>query len=102
MTLFPLELHTPNQLFFSGRVQAIVLTLIDGQAAVYANHAPFTAPVIPCLLKIKDKKGNWRSASLSEGILEVKNSKTILISDTAEWKDSISTVVSKCDSPLKL
>ena len=87
--LFPFEVHTPYRLFFSGSVQAIVLTLIDGEAAVYANHDAFTAPVIPCLLKIKDKDGNWKIAFTAEGILEVKNHKTVLISDAAEWPEEI-------------
>jgi F-type H+-transporting ATPase subunit epsilon len=84
---FPLEIHTPHRLFYSDYVEAFILTLIDGQAAVYANHSPFTAPIVPCLLKIKKKNGGWQTASISEGILEVKSRKTVLISDSAEWVD---------------
>ena len=87
--LFPLEIYTPYRLFYSGPVEAIVLTLADGDAAVYANHSRFTAPVIPCLLKIKDKDGNWKTAFVSEGILEVTSHKTVLLSDTAEWPAEI-------------
>ena len=87
--LFPLEIHTPTRIFFSGQVEAIVLTLLDGEAAVYANHSPFTAPVNPCLLSIKDEDGNWKTAFTAEGILEVKSHKTILVSDAAEWPDEI-------------
>ena len=87
--LFPLEVHTPYRLFFSEQVEAISLTLIDGEIAVYANHAPFTAPVVPCLLKIKDKDGKWKTAYCSEGILEVGDLKTILISDDAAWPEDI-------------
>ena len=83
--LFNFEVHTPSRLFYTGQVSAIILTLIDGEAGVYAGHAPFTAPVIPCALKIKDKDGNWISASVSEGILEVKKHRTFLMADTAEW-----------------
>jgi F-type H+-transporting ATPase subunit epsilon len=86
---FTFEVHTPYRLFFSDQVEAIVLTLIDGEAAVYANHAPFTAPVPPCLLKIKDTSGNWKTAFTAEGVLEVKKNKTILISDAAEWPEEI-------------
>ena len=88
-TLFPLEIHTPYRLFFSEPVEAIILTLIDGEAAVYANHAPFTAPVTPCNLRIKTKEGAWKTAFISEGILEVKPRKTILVSDAAEWPEEI-------------
>ena len=87
--LFPFEVHTPYRLFYSGPVEAIIITLMDGEAAVYANHAHFTAPVIPCFLKIKDKDGKWKIAFTAEGILEVKSHKTVLISDAAEWPEEI-------------
>ena len=87
--LFPFEVHTPYRLFYSGMVQTIVLTLLDGEVGVYANHTSFTAPVVPCLLKIKDKDGNWKTAFTSEGILEVKEHKNVLVSDAAEWPEEI-------------
>jgi len=87
-SLFPLEVHTPHRLFFSDSVEAIVLTLIDGQIAVYANHSPFTGPVVPCILKIKNKEGNWQNVIIAEGILEVKQRKIVLISDSAEWENT--------------
>ena len=87
--LFPFEVHTPHRLFFNEPVEAVVLTLIDGEVAVYANHVPFTAPVVPCLLRIKDKKGSWRNAFAAEGILEVKENKAVLISEAVEWAGEI-------------
>jgi len=86
---FRFEVHTPYRLFYSGQVEAIVLTLVDGEFAIYANHAHITAPVVPCLLRIKDEKGNWKIAFTTEGILEVTSHKTILISDAAEWPEEI-------------
>ena len=87
--LFPFEVHTPYRLFYSGSVQAIVLTLLDGEVGIYANHNIFTAPVIPSLLSIKDKDGNWKIAFSSEGILEVKEHKSVLVTDAAEWPEEI-------------
>jgi F-type H+-transporting ATPase subunit epsilon len=87
--LFPFEVHTPYRRFFSDAVEAIALTLIDGEAAVYANHSPFTAPVSACVLRIKDKDGKWKQAFTAEGILEVKDHKTVLVSDAAEWPEEI-------------
>jgi F-type H+-transporting ATPase subunit epsilon len=86
---FTFEVHTPYRLFYSGSVEAIVLTLLDGEAAIYANHSHFTAPVVPCLLKIKDKDGAWKTAFTSDGILEVTSHKTVLVADTAEWPEEI-------------
>ena len=87
--LFPFEVYTPNRVFFSDSVEAVVLTLIDGEAAVYANHTPFSAAVTPCLLKIKGKDGKWKIAFTAEGILEVSSGKTLLISDASEWPEEI-------------
>lgn len=87
--LFSFEAHTPHRLFYSDQVEAAVLTLVDGEAGIYANCAPFTAPVVPCLLKLKDKEGKWRVAFAAEGVLEVKNRKTVLVLDSAEWPEEI-------------
>jgi F-type H+-transporting ATPase subunit epsilon len=87
--LFLFEIHTPYRLFFVGEVEAVVITLSDGEAAVYAHHSAFTAPVTACVLKIKTKEGAWKTAFTAEGILEVKNHKTVLMSEAAEWPDEI-------------
>jgi F-type H+-transporting ATPase subunit epsilon len=87
--LYPFEIHTPYRLFFSDAVEVIVLTLVDGEIGVYADHVAFTAPVCTGILKIKDKKGQWKHAFITEGFLEVKAHKTILLVDTAEWPEEI-------------
>ena len=86
---FPFEVHTPRRLFFNESVEIIVLTLTDGEVAVYADHVPFAAPTVPCLLRIRDKKGNWKIAFADKGILEVKERKAVLISETVEWAEDI-------------
>jgi F-type H+-transporting ATPase subunit epsilon len=87
--LFNLEIHTPYRLFFTGRVQAIILTLEDGEICVYANHSNIAAPVVECELRIKDMEGVWKSAFVSKGIFEVKKYKNVLVVDTAEWPEEI-------------
>jgi F-type H+-transporting ATPase subunit epsilon len=86
---FPFEVHTPYRRFFSGQVQAVTVGLVDGEITVYANHSFFTAPVSTGLLKIKDENGEWKSAFVTDGILEVKSHKTILMVDAAEWPQEI-------------
>ena len=87
--LFDLEIHTPYRLFYSGKAEAIIVGLVDGEIAVYANHSLFTAPVIESILRIKDTDGNWRMAFVSRGILEVKKKKYVLVIDSAEWPEEI-------------
>jgi F-type H+-transporting ATPase subunit epsilon len=86
--LYNFEVHTPYRPFFTGRVEAVTLTLMDGEIGIYAKHSPFTAPVLSCILRIKDE-GGWRSAFVTEGILEVKDHKTVRMVDAAEWPEEI-------------
>jgi F-type H+-transporting ATPase subunit epsilon len=86
---FNFEVHTPYRPFFIGRVESIFLTLIDGEIGIYAHHSPFTAPVLSCILRIKDDKGVMRYAFVTDGILEVKDHKNILMIDNAEWPEEI-------------
>ena len=90
-TLFHLEIHTPYRLFFSGEVEFISLQLSDGEIGIYAHHAPITAPVVCCILRIKDDQGLVRPAFIRNGILEVTEIKTLLLVDTAEWPEEIDT-----------
>jgi F-type H+-transporting ATPase subunit epsilon len=87
--LFNFEVHTPYRPFFTGRVEVITLTLADGEIGVYAGHAPFTAPVASCILRIKDDQGEWKPAFITDGILEVKEHKNVLMVDAAEWPEEI-------------
>jgi F-type H+-transporting ATPase subunit epsilon len=87
--LFNFEVHTPYRPFFSGKVEAITLTLVDGEIGVYAKHSSFTAPSVSCILRVKDSESKWRSAFITDGILEVKDHKTVLMVDTAEWPEEI-------------
>jgi F-type H+-transporting ATPase subunit epsilon len=87
--LFNFEVHTPYRYFYSGKAQAIILTLTDGEIGIYANHSPFTAVVASGLLRIREKEGSWRNAFVSGGILEVKEHKNVLMVDCAEWPEDI-------------
>jgi len=95
--LFNFEVHTPKRLFYSGKVQAITIGLDDGEIGIYANHAPFSAHSVTGTLRIKDDSGNWRSAFVCGGILEVKEYKNVLMVESAEWPEEINV-----DNVLKL
>jgi F-type H+-transporting ATPase subunit epsilon len=87
--LFNFEVHTPHRLFYSGKAQAVIIALADGEIGIYANHAPFTGVVVTSILRIKGENGEWRTAFVSDGILEVKEHKNVLMVDSAEWPEEI-------------
>ncbi|MDR2842749.1 MAG: ATP synthase F1 subunit epsilon [Spirochaetaceae bacterium] len=86
---FRFEIYTPYRLFYTGEVQGLTLTLIDGEIGIYAHHSPFVAPFITSVLRIKNAKGDWEAAFISDGIIEVKKTKTILLADSANWPNEI-------------
>ncbi|MCL1928982.1 MAG: ATP synthase F1 subunit epsilon [Treponema sp.] len=89
MKAFKFELYTPYRRFFSGEIEAITLTLPDGDITIYADHSFLTAPVQTGILKIKTKNGEWKNAFIADGILEVKAHGTIIMADAAEWPEEI-------------
>jgi F-type H+-transporting ATPase subunit epsilon len=95
--LFDFEVHTPYRPFFTGKVESIILTLTDGEIGIYAHHSAFSSPVLSCILHIKDKDGVSRSAFITDGILEVKDHKTVLMVDTAEWPEEIDIEGARAD-----
>ena len=87
--LYIFEVHTPYRRFLAEQVETAILSLVDGEICVYASHSAFTAPVKTGILKLKDRNGLWKTAFITEGILEVKEHKTVLMVDAAEWPEEI-------------
>ena len=83
------ELDSPYRRFFSGEIEALTLTLPDGEITIYAGHAFFMSPVMAGVIKIKTKNGKWKTAFIADGILEVKAHNTIVMTDAAEWPEEI-------------
>jgi F-type H+-transporting ATPase subunit epsilon len=90
--LFTFEIHTPCRPFFAEPVEAVVLNLADGEIGIYVHHAPVTAPVLTGIFRIKDEKGQWKPGFVTNGILEVTESKAVLLVNAAEWPEEIDTV----------
>ena len=89
MKPFKFELYSPYRRFFSGEVEALTLTLPDGEITIYADHSFLTSPVMAGFIKIKTPEGTWKNAFISDGILEVKAHNTIVMTDSAEWPEEI-------------
>lgn len=85
---FELEIVTPEKKFFSGEAEMVVLKTIDGEIGVLKGHTPMVIAVAIGPVRIK-KDGEWLDAVLSEGFMEIKQDKTIILVDTAEWPHEI-------------
>lgn len=85
---FYLEIVTPERKFFSDEVEMVILRTPEGEMGILEGHVPMVVAVDIGPVKIK-KNGEWQEAVLTEGFMEVKQDKTIILTDTAEWPSEI-------------
>lgn len=85
---FNLEIVTPERNFFSGIVEMVVLRTPEGEMGILEGHVPMVVAVDIGPIRIK-QNGQWREAVLTEGFMEVKPDKTVIMTDTAEWPEEI-------------
>lgn len=85
---FNLEIVTPDRRFFSGEVETVVLKTIEGEVGILKGHAQMVIAIAIGPMRIK-KDGEWLDAVLSEGFMEIKLDKTIILVDSAEWPNEI-------------
>ena len=85
---FELSIMTPERQFFSGQVEALTVTGIDGQMTVLARHAPMVVSLDIGEISIK-QDGTWRQAVNTEGFMEVLGDSVVMVVQACEWPEDI-------------
>ena len=85
---FELSIMTPERQFFSGQVEALTVTGIDGQMTVLAGHAPMAVSLDIGEISIK-QDGTWRQAVNTEGFMEVLGDSVVMFVQACEWPEDI-------------
>ncbi|MCX7842466.1 MAG: F0F1 ATP synthase subunit epsilon [Clostridia bacterium] len=85
---FELEIVTPDRKFFNDQVEMVILRTPEGEMGIMQGHIPMVVAVDIGPIRIK-KDGEWREAVISEGFMEIKQEKTVILADTAEWPEEI-------------
>ncbi|MGE4276659.1 MAG: F0F1 ATP synthase subunit epsilon [Lawsonibacter sp.] len=88
MSSFTLEIYTPTRTFFSGKVESLVMPILDGSYGVEAGHEPVTTAIEPGELRYKTE-GTWHVAAITRGFAEIKPDRTILLVSAAEHPEEI-------------
>ena len=52
-------------------------------------HASEVIAVVPGVVKVQTKEGEWREFSVSFGFMEIRPDEAILFAETAEWPEDI-------------
>jgi F-type H+-transporting ATPase subunit epsilon len=87
--LFPFELVVPERLLFSGDVEAVILSSIEGEMTVLANHAPVMAVLKPALVTIDDGKGHATRLYVRGGFADVRPDGLTVLAESAVPLDEL-------------
>jgi F-type H+-transporting ATPase subunit epsilon len=66
----------------------VILKTPEGEMGILKDHTPMVVAVSIGPIRIQ-KDGEWLEAVLSEGFMEIKQDKTVVLVDTAEWPNEI-------------
>ena len=85
---FHLEIIATDRLFFSGEVEHLVITAIDGLLGIMAGHEPLVTCLPTGELKYLGN-GEWKYAAISEGFIQVMPDSSIILAETCELPEEI-------------
>ena len=88
MTPFNLQILTPDQLFFDGETDNVIVRTTVGDKGILARHEEYVAALPIGKLRVRID-GNFRIAAVSEGTIKVSRDKTVILVQSCEWADEI-------------
>ncbi len=88
MSTFPLEIVTPDRLFFNDEVERVIVRGTEGDLAILKNRAPLVTPLRIGKIRVF-KDGEEKVATCVSGYIKVTKEKTTIITDACEWPEEI-------------
>ena len=89
MNLFPLQIVTPEKVFFEGTVQRVIIRTTEGDIGILAKHEKYVAALPAGPVKVTMEDGTERLAALSGGAVKVSPDKTAILANAVEWAEDI-------------
>ncbi len=87
MSLFNLQIVTPEGMFYSGEAEKLTLRSIGGDVAILARHMNYVTALGKGPCKVTDDKGNVKKADCSGGILSVQDNVVRIVASTFAWTE---------------
>lgn len=88
MKMFDLEIVTPDRLFFSEKVEMVIVRGLQGDLAILKGRSPITTPLKIGQVRIT-QNGKERIAAVVNGYISVLGDKTTIVTEAAEWPEEI-------------
>jgi F-type H+-transporting ATPase subunit epsilon len=89
MTLFSINIATPEGKMFSGEISSCTATGVNGKFQVLTGHAPLISMIDIGEMKLEMENSNTELLSTSGGFLEIENNEMNIVVETAEWAKNI-------------
>jgi F-type H+-transporting ATPase subunit epsilon len=86
MKSFQLNIMTPEKVFFSGKVDMVIMKSTEGDMAVKKNKSPLMAILVPGKVRIfeNDKK---KTAQIDAGYVRIYENDVTVITEIAQWDE---------------
>jgi F-type H+-transporting ATPase subunit epsilon len=88
MSTFLLEIVTPERKKFSGEVEMVVVTGVEGEMGILARHIPLVTALKIAPVRIKTGKEEHKFA-VNGGFVEIRKDKVVILAESAELPDEI-------------
>ena len=89
---FLLEIITPEKQFFKGEAEQIICETESGKLGILKGHQTMVSALEIGEIQIK-VNGEWKSAFISEGFMEVRRDEGVIFSQCCQWPDEIDGAV---------
>lgn len=89
MSAFPMQIITPEKIFFEGEVQRVIVRTTQGDVGILAKHEKYVAALPAGAIKITLPDGKERIAALSGGAVKVSPALTAILANAVEWAEDI-------------
>lgn len=89
MSTFPLQIITPEKIFYEGEVQRLIVRTTEGDVGILAKHEKYVAALPSGPIKITMPDGTQRTAALSGGAVKVSPHQTAILANAVEWAEDI-------------
>lgn len=83
-----LVIRTPEKSFYEGPVEEVQLETPEGQIGILPGHMAMAAAVVAGVMSFT-VDGKKKYAFLSEGFVDIDQTKVAILADTAEWPEEI-------------
>ncbi|MDR0751740.1 MAG: ATP synthase F1 subunit epsilon [Christensenellaceae bacterium] len=86
---FAIEILTPEKTFYEGEIESLIVETSEGKIGILAGHSPLVIGLIPGVVKMKTNEEEELTAVNSEGFVEVRPGKTVILCQTMEWPEEV-------------